>query len=284
MSTKKLLRPTNGRIRLAVGLGLLGLICVQCTRPTEAFRESQHVSSIAGESVGTVSGATANQILTLAKYDQIALLKLCLERYDANVQDFSCTFVKQERINGKVNPEQWISVKFLDHPFSVAMHWTRNAPIGDRLLYIEGQNDGNMLVKPKGMLGGLVGTVQRKPDGPEAMANTLRPVTLFGFRRSTESMIHVYELARKNGDLKCEFKGFADVDGREALVLERTLPPKDAYPSNRTVIYVDKELLLPICVESYDWDGQLQSRYVFKDLKINIGLKTADFTPAVNGL
>jgi hypothetical protein len=59
MSAKKLLRPTNGRIRLAVGLGLLGLICVQCTRPSEAFRESQHVSSIAGESVGSVYAGQA---------------------------------------------------------------------------------------------------------------------------------------------------------------------------------------------------------------------------------
>jgi hypothetical protein len=115
------------------------------------------------------------------------------------VQDYTCTFLKWERINGKQDPGQEINVKFLNEPFSVAMRWQKNPPIGDRCLYVEGKYDGNMLVRPKGMLS-LIGTVRRKPDSPEVMANTLRPISLFGFRRGLESLVQVYELAARQGD------------------------------------------------------------------------------------
>jgi hypothetical protein len=266
-------------------LVLLGLICVQCTRRTEAFRtDSDLVTVVGGKTIGTVSPSAAERLETLAKTDQIALLKLCLTQCEANVQDYTCTLVKQERLSGKVGSEQWIAVKFLDEPFSVAMRWTKNAPLGDRVLYIEGKNNGNMLVRPRGMLGGIVGTVQRQPDGEEVMANTLRPVTLFGFERGLQSLIEVYELAGRRGDLQTTFNGYAEVDGRQAMVLERLLPAKDDYPAAKTLTYIDAELLLPVCIEAWNWDGQLDSRYVYKDLKINVGLKDADFTPAANGL
>ena len=284
---KRLLGPTNRRIRLYVGLLLAGLFCIQCTQ-TEAFRQSRFVSVIDSKVVTTGAPDVLRKVQDLAKTDHIALLEYCLENYDRRYRDYTCTFFKQERISGRAGKEQEISVKFMDRPFSVAMAWTpATAPIGDRVLYVEGQNGNQMRVRPKStILRAIVrGSVLKDPAGPEAMRTTLRPVNMFGFKRGMQNLLKVYRQARRNGDLTeaCGEK-LADVAGRPAVVLFRYLPPKEDYPAHKTVIFIDLEYLVPICIEGYDWDGQLSCVYVYKDLKFNVGLTGADFLPEANGI
>ena len=248
----------------------------------EAEHESELVQVIEGVSLGETSAGAARRIDTLARTDHSALLEYCLKSYDSRYRDYTCTLQKQELIRGALGKPQTIDVSFMNTPFSVAMKWTENAPIGDRVLYIEGKYGNQMLVRPKGLLGKIVGTVKRKPDGPEAMRNTLRPVSMFGFRRGMENLLKVYRQAQKAGDLKEEFGGYAKVGGRDAVCLIRYLPPAKDYPAYITKVYIDTEYLVPICIEAYDWDEQPQARYVYKDVKFNIGLADEDFTPQAN--
>ncbi len=285
MSLKRVFRPTNTRIRLGVGLVLAGLFCIQCTRSV-AVRSSSFVTAVSGHTVGQTSEQQARQFERLAAEDHIALIKLALEHYRSNYQDYTCTFVKQERINGQLRPEEWIKVKYMDRPFSVAMEWVRNAPTGDRVLYVEGRNNGNMLIRPKvGLFRALVGgAVDRKPDSPEVMANTLRPVTMFGFRRSLESLLDIYELSDRRGEGNNRFEGYREVAGRRTLVLERTLPLRKDYPAKLTIWYLDVEHLVPLALKGYDWDDQLICSYVYKDVKFNVGLTEEDFAPQANDM
>ncbi|MDY6914566.1 MAG: DUF1571 domain-containing protein [Planctomycetota bacterium] len=284
MFLKQLLRPTNRRIRLLVGLLLVGLFCIQCTR-TEAFRDSKFIVHISGALVGNISDDVAAKLEELAKTDHIALLEYCHENYQHQYRDYTCTLIKQERINGTLRPEQWISSKFMDEPFSVALKWTKNAPIGEQVIFVKGKYNDQMLVRPKGLLILLTGgPVLRKPDGDEALKNTLRPVNQFGFECSLENLLNVYRQAKAEGDLKESFGGYAEIAGRKAVVLVRYLPAENDYPACKTLTYIDVEYLLPICVEGYDWDDQLSCRYLFKDIKFNVGLGPDDFTPEANGL
>jgi hypothetical protein len=283
MTARDVFRPTNKRVRLLVGILLAALFCIQCTR-TEAFRESQFIVALNGKVFGKNAPEVTDKVSQLAQKDHLALLKYCYENLDSRYQDYTVTFIKQERINGVTGNEQWINVKFRAHPYSVAMKWTKNAPIGEGVLYVEGKYNGQMLVQPKGMLGGLVGTVLRQPDGREAMQNTLRPVTMFGFERSLKSLIDVYTKAKNNGDLKESFGGYASVAGRKTVVLVRYLPAKNDYPAHKSLTYIDTEYLVPICIEGYDWQDRLICRYVYKDIKFNVGLSDKDFTPEANGM
>jgi hypothetical protein len=227
------------------------------------------VAVVAGQQIGTTDNDQLKQIEQLARTDHLALLRMCQENYDRKYSDYTCTFVKQERLKGELGDEQWIDVHFLGSPFSVAMQWTKNAPIADRLLYIEGRWNGQMLVKPKGFLGSVVGTVTRQPDGADAMKNTLRPVSLFGFRRALDSLVEVYEQAEKADDLKTEFGGYADIFGHEVV---------------QTVTYIDLDYLVPVGLEGYNWDEELSSRYFYKDVCFNVGLGDADFAPEKYGM
>ncbi|MFW6240934.1 MAG: DUF1571 domain-containing protein, partial [Thermodesulfobacteriota bacterium] len=108
----------------------------------------------------------------------------------------------------------------------------------------------------------------------------------FGFGNSLEDLEKVYRLAEKRGDLETEFKGFGSHEetGRKAAILERRLPPKDDYPAARTIVYIDTEYLVPTIVEGYDQDGNLLCRYIFKDIKFNVGLTEDDFLPENNDM
>ena len=284
MIMRSILHPSNRRIRLIVGVLVAGLLCVQCTR-SEAFRESRFVVALSGQVYGENAPEVVAKVIHLAKTDQIALLEYCRGACQDRYRDYTCTLIKQERIGGRVSNEQEIAVKYLADPFSVAMRWTpETAGLGDRVLYVEGKYNDMMLVRPTGVLNKLVGTVMRTPDGPQAMQSTLRPVNQFGFHRSLESLLKVYRQARAAGDLTERFGGFAEVAGRKAVVLVRVLPAKDNYPAATTLIYIDLEYLVPIAVEGYDWDHQLSSRYIFKDIRFNVGLTSEDFTPAANDM
>ncbi len=281
MSLKQALRPSNRRVRYAVGFLLVGLFCIQCISVTDTSS-----SVVIAKSQVADPKVAAQKIVDLAKTDHIALLKYCLDHYNRTYRDYTCTLIKQERISGVLGAEQEVQAKYKESPFSVAMQWTRNAPLGDRLLYVEGKYDNNMMVRPANkFLRMLVdGAVLRKPDGPDAMRNTLRPVNLFGFRKGMEDLIRVYCEARDAGHLKEAFGGFAEVAGRKTVVLERYLPASDSYPAWKTLLYIDPELLVPVCIEGYGWDKQLTSRYVFENVRFNTGLTDDDFLPEANDM
>jgi len=283
---KRWFDPTNRKIRLCVGLLLAALFCIQCTQ-VDAFRETQYISV----SDGKVSGKNAESVLAtverLAKSDHIALLELCLAHYEKTYRDYTCTFIKQERVSGRLGEEQQIVVKFMEPPFSVAMAWTpETAPMGDRLVYVEGRDQNKMRVRPTSTLLRKLagGSVLRDPAGRDAMRHTLRPVNLFGFRRAMGSLIDVYRQAKEAGDLRETYGGHAKVAGREAVVLHRYLPAKDDYPAQKTTVFIDLEYLIPICLEGYDWDEKLTCVYVYKDLTFNVGLTDEDFLPEANGM
>ncbi|RPI58599.1 MAG: DUF1571 domain-containing protein, partial [Planctomycetaceae bacterium] len=201
---------------------------------------------------------------------------------------YTCTFVKQEVIKGVTKPEQEMTAKFMGDPYSVALTWTKNPPTGDKVLYVEGKNNNQMIVRPaNAFLRKLVnGAVLRQPDGAEAMNTTLRPVNMFGFERSIKSLLEIYALAQKQNELKQSCDGMAKVGDRQALVLVRLLPDKPEYASAavKTLIYIDTEYLVPIRIEGYDADGKPNSVYTSSNIKFNLGLTEADFLPEANDM
>ena len=94
----------------------------------------------------------------------------------------------------------------------------------------------------------------------------------------------VYRKAKRHGQLKEAFGGYMKVAGRKAIVLVRYLPPKKDYPAHKTEIFIDVQALVPTCVKGYDWDGNITGRYIYKNLKFNVGLAGEQFTPEANGM
>ncbi len=281
----KLIKPTNRGVRIFVGLLLVVLLCVQVTQSVATHQDD-------GRKLSLVDGSTNNTIQELAENDHVKLLEMCLSEFKKRgISSYTCTFVKQEKIRGRLSKEQHIKAKFMAKPFSVAMRWFKNPPTGDVIVYVKGKyrdtsDHSQMIVRPTSVfLQKLTGgSVLRLPDGPDARRNTLRPVTMFGFENSIKSLLNVYRNAEGNGDCTKQFGGFAEVDGRKCIVLVRFLPDGKKYPAKKTIICIDLEYLLPVRVIGYDWDDKLICNYEYRDVNFDITLQPEDFTPQANGI
>ncbi len=237
----------------------------------------------AGENNRAQPPLSAAEIEKLAGTDQIALLEKSLDYFRAGQhKDYTTLFTKQERLRGQLGKEQVIDVKFLASPFSVVMSWRANAPGADRMIYVDGKWDNQMLVHPTGVLS-IIGTAKIKPDGSQAMKDTLHPVTQFGFERSLEAILDRYRQARDAGDLKQESGGYGTVDGRKTILLVRLLPG-DKYAEAKTITHLDMEYLVPVQIDGWDKNGKLLFHYVYTKINFNAGLKPSDFTPQANGM
>lgn len=285
---KRLFHPTNRSVRVLVGLLLVCLLAIQVTQTVATSDGSRPAIRTEPDEPGAES-----ELVQLARTDHVSLLEKCLQEFDARARGkYTCTFTKQERIRGRLGEPQQIAVKFMEQPFSIAMAWQTNPPMGDAVVFVEGKRknaagQSQMLVRPTNPLFQRLtgGSVEKLPDGPDAMRNTLRPCTAFGFRNSLNSLLDIYRLARENNECVEKFIGYADVDGRECVVLERILPNKpDLYPAWKTRIFIDTEYLLPVRVIGWDWNDNLACDYRFTDIRFDPDLDESDFTPQANGI
>lgn len=220
----------------------------------------------------------------LARRDPVGFLEYCLRQYRARYRDYTCTFLKQERIGGTLGPVQTIDAKYRDEPFSVVLRWAANAPAGDLAIYVEGENDGKVLVHPKGLASLLINCVRIDPAGEEAMEHSLFPITQFGFRRALETLIERNRQAEGRSEPEWGGRVTIQETGRPAFLLIRDLPGSRDGALERTRTWIDVQYLVPTRIEGYDGNGELDFRYVYTDVRFNQGLTASDFAPEANGI
>lgn len=232
---------------------------------------------------------TKEQIIDLAKSNPDAVWRMGQERYDREVRDYGCTFVKREFVNGKLKDEEEIDVRFRDQPHAVFMFWKRGTDQVKRALYVDSaafrDNKGQKIAKvePAGAIVRLVVSEVELPiHGKEAKEASRRTIDEFGFRSTFKILDRFNTLAERNGVLDFRFEGEDKVDGRVTFRFVRHLPytgEKGTYPDARMVLHIDQEWLLPTAVHSYaDREGKkLLGSYVIKNLKLNQGFSERDF-------
>jgi hypothetical protein len=91
-----------------------------------------------------------------------------------NIRSYTAVFHKQQRVAGKLGPEETIFVKF-KKPFSLYMKWIKAPYQASELLYVAGWNENRV----RAHRGGILRLITRNlnPSDPRLMAGNLRPVT-----------------------------------------------------------------------------------------------------------
>jgi len=201
------------------------------------------------------------------------------------VRDYSCLFVKQERIGGTLGPENLIDMRVRSQPFSVYLRWLGPANLaGQEACFVAGANKGQLRVHSTG-LAGTIGFVSVSPTDARVMQNNRHPITDAGISHLIDIYGQRWELERRLGKTTVHFGEFQYNQKRCVRVeLIRPENPGGQFYSYRTLMYFDKATHLPIRVESYDWpkpggppSGELFESYSYANLKLNPGIPDAAF-------
>lgn len=213
-----------------------------------------------------------------------------------NVSDYTAILIKRERIDGVLGQHEYMSVKVrnrkeaqgaLTQPLSVYLNFLKPASSqGREVIYVENQNDGNIVAHEGGFKGRFLPTVTIPPDGMLAMRGQRYPMTEIGIENLIVKLIERGNQARQFPDVQCEFRKNARVKDRVCTVLEVTQPTQHPQLEfYKAQIFIDDELNIPIRYIAYDWPAregaslEILEEYNYLDLKVNVGLTDADFDP-----
>ena len=228
--------------------------------------------------------------------DPVGYLQGGLKWYDQHVKDYTCTLYKLERLDPQAKdflPEQKLACKFKDNPFSLLTETLVNPRGAYRSLYVETPGQKSWKMKATAKVLGLPVTVEVEPRGPEARQYTLRFVDQFGFRRGLAQIIKTLkaiqeEKIAKGGEAtRITIQKVGKVGDRDVLIFEYWL--KEATPTGRFEfphgrVYLDREWRLVLGVDLYDANDIERGRFLLTDIKFNVGLTDAMFTPKANGM
>lgn len=185
---------------------------------------------------------------------QVLILEKGIERL-SRVPSYTATLHKQERIDHVLGERQTVEMKIRHEPFSVYMKWLTFDP-GRELLYVEGENAGNMIVHAGGWKARLVPALSLDPRGSMAMRESRYPVTMAGLLAAARKMVEFRRADLSAGKLpvRCTMHFGQVFENRPCwcFVIESN-DPNDHAGFRKTIAHIDEELCLPICIRNYAW-------------------------------
>jgi Protein of unknown function (DUF1571) len=208
---------------------------------------------------------------------------------------YSATFIKRERIGSDVTDLTTIEIKVRHQPFAVYLKWLEGPGAGKEVLYVDGENDGSMLVRLGGVKGRLIPAFKLDVTGALAMNQSRYPVTKAGILGLADSLIahremelrnQVHARARQEPDALC--------DGRTCAVYVFEFDDKERSPDYRKSIqYLDRRWNVPLQVENYGWpepgqhlegaaldEATLIEYYKYSNIVADGRLNDDDFSPS----
>ena len=217
----------------------------------------------------------------------LELARRGLANLETNIHDYSCTVVKRERIDGKLGEHEYMFAKIRHKPFSVYLYFLSPDGVkGQEVIYVDGQNDGNMLAHAGSGVRAMVGTVSLKPSSMLAMQGNRYAITEIGVENLARRLVEVAEHDLQFGECEVNFFPNAKVNGRVCTCVQVVHPvPRRNFRFHLARVFIDDELVIPIRYEAYDWPqeagGQpvLLEEYTYMNVKINQGLTDQDFDP-----
>ena len=209
----------------------------------------------------------------------------CRSKYDT-VHDYTCTFYKRERFDGKLSDLHVLMMKARTRPLSFYFKCA-TPKAGREAIWIDGKNKGKVIAHDAGFVKVLAGTMNLDPRGDIAMEDNHHPITEAGLGNMIDTIRQRWDIELKPGVTRVEFHPHMKVGDRVCTMIETTHPHHDkTFVFHRVKVYIDDKLGLPIRLEGYDWPKQigvepeLVEEYTYANLRTNLGLTDRDFDPA----
>ena len=215
----------------------------------------------------------------------LRLVADCRKKYQG-ISDYTCTFYKRERIDGRLSKTHIMNMKARSKPNSIYLRFEQPAA-GREAIYIEGQHKGKVLAHDVGLGRLIAGTLHLDPGGAQAMEDCRHPITEAGIGRLIDTVWNRWSTELTPEESLVTLRDDMMIGDRKCTLIETTHPKRRHHLTfHRVRLFIDQELGLPIRFEGYDWpktpgaDPELTEEYTYTNVRVNIGLGDRDFDAA----
>ncbi len=200
----------------------------------------------------------------------------------AELAGYTAVLEIQEERGEQLKPSDRVLVKVRHHPFSIYMRWNES---GQEVIFVDGENDNRLLVKPTSALAALKRVWKLDPESAMAKQSCKYPVTSSGIEKLTARVQEFYGTHDKwLPAIRCRQCNdtVADVPVKryDIRFTDKSVSPD--YCGGRYCFHVDSGLL--IAVENFGWsdtpEDRLMERYIYHAIDSQAQLIDADFDQA----
>ncbi|HYV36484.1 MAG TPA: DUF1571 domain-containing protein [Gemmataceae bacterium] len=238
----------------------------QFQQPPQQFQQKQPVQP-AGAAAPAPKEWPLDQPLNLIRQAQASY---------GMVNSYQCVLIAQERVSGKLLPENVMQLSFRKNPFSVYMKWI--APqdkVGQEVLFVYGQNQNRMQVMAAGFAKSF-GWMNKEVNDPLVMQHSRHKITETGMGNLIERCTKCWEAERLQGLTEVRLNEY-EYNKRRCVRIETWHTQKHPnFYCWRNVVYLDSESHLPVRMECYDWPqgngpqgGELLECFSYIDVNFN---------------
>lgn len=200
------------------------------------------------------------------------------QRYQ-QVNDYTATLYKRERIHGRLQPLETISVKF-KKPYQIYMYWEKGPHQDQELIYRRGWNDNKMRVHPGSFPDVTVDLDIHSRLAKKGNRHTVDQADLgFTIRQIHQDVRRSQQ--RPQDKIQIKDLGAETVHGTVSHCWEMSFETVGSSPyyASRAQICVADTIGLPNLIRIWDENQQLVEEYSYKNLRTNVGLNEKDFDP-----
>jgi hypothetical protein len=214
-----------------------------------------------------------------------------------HVQSWTCRLTKRERIDGELQENNFLDFELqeelrdatgITRPMRLFLTFYAPSEVkGRKVLFIEGQNQGKMLVRKGGKRFNYA-IVRIEPNSESAQRESLVPITDMGFSRLLNRQIEVLESHARidptGENTKVQHFTNGKINNRPCEVIRITHEKKQSgLQFHEANMYIDNELHVPVRIDASDWPANadeplpLIAEYTFTDLQLNVDFPEATF-------
>jgi Protein of unknown function (DUF1571) len=204
----------------------------------------------------------------------------------SRVEGYTATLRKQERLSGRLGPENTLKMKVRNRPFAIYLKFL--APkAGKEVVYAEGHHENKVIAHNGDWTRKLVPRLAVAPDSALALADSRHPVTEAGLVHLANKLLAFRQKDIGDPHAETTLDRFTDAEGRPWLRSTHTHAVNDGTrPFVKVEILYDPATHFPLRISSYDWptpgqtgELELAERYAYDDLDLKAPLTAADFDP-----
>ena len=190
-----------------------------------------------------------------------------LENATTAVRDYVCTFEKQERIDGALEPASTIVLKQRREPRCIYMKWTAGPNRGREAIHCPAKYGSDLKVHEGSGITSWM-TLSLDPSGRIAMDGERHPITEAGIFFAVERFSERVRADRA----KLRFETTKDPD---CLIVTQATPT--GFYAYRTNVCLEPGRSLPSSLTVWDAEGSLLERYTFSEYRVDVGATDRDF-------